>query len=50
MNIQIEPHTLLRAQERGASENEIIETIQDGIEIIAKLPRIAKCKVFDFNE
>ena len=50
MQIQIEPHTLLRANERGASEDEIIETINNGISLKAKLNRIAKFKVFDFNE
>lgn len=50
MQIQIEPHTLLRANERGASEDEIIETINNGIFSNAKLNRIAKFKVFDFNE
>ncbi len=49
MNIQIEPHTLLRANQRGAHENEIIETIMTGIKINAKLPRMAKSKVFDFD-
>ncbi|MBY0435408.1 MAG: DUF4258 domain-containing protein [Cyclobacteriaceae bacterium] len=49
MNIRIEPHTLLRANERGASEDEIIETINQGSDLIGKLGRIGKSKVFDFN-
>lgn len=36
MKIQIEPHTLLRAIERGATEVEIIETINSGINILGK--------------
>lgn len=50
MHIQIEPHTLLRANERGASEDEIIETINNGIVFTAKLNRMAKFKVFNFNK
>ncbi len=50
MHIRIEPHTLLRAIERGTSENEIIETITNGASIKAKSNRNAKACVFDFNE
>ena len=50
MQIQIEPHTLLRAEERGASENEIIETLNNGLEIQAKGGRLGKEKVFDFRK
>ena len=50
MHIQIEPHTLLRANERGASEEEIIETINNGKILAAKLNRNAKFKVFDFKQ
>lgn len=31
MKIQIEPHTLERAKERGATKEEIIETITNGL-------------------
>ena len=50
MHIRIEPHTLLRAIERGASEDEIINTINNGIAIMAKSNSLGKFKVFDFNE
>ena len=49
MSIQIEPHTLERARERGASEDEIVDTINSGIQIAAKSGRIGKAKVFKFN-
>jgi len=49
MIIRIEEHTLMRANERGATENEIIETIKNGIIIKAKLERLAKSKIFSFN-
>jgi len=49
MNIRIEPHTLLRAIERGASEEEIKETIMSGSGIPAKGNRLGKAKAFDFN-
>lgn len=39
MHIQIEPHKLLRANERGASKEEIIETINNGKILTAKLNR-----------
>jgi hypothetical protein len=36
MRIQIDPHTLERAEERGANKDEIIDVINHGIEIRAK--------------
>lgn len=48
MNIQIEPHTLQRAVERGATENEIKETINTGVNILAKSGRLGKSKSFSF--
>ena len=50
MQIQIEPHTLERAKERGASENEIIETLNTGLSIAGKSGRLGKSKVFPFEE
>ena len=50
MNIRIEEHTLIRANERGATESEIIETIQNGIMINAKSDRMAKSKIFPFKD
>jgi hypothetical protein len=46
MKIQIDAHTLQRANERGASEDEILETLHDGINILAKSNRLGKSKVF----
>jgi hypothetical protein len=50
MKIRIEPHTIKRAVERGASENEIVETLQTGQPIIAKGNRLAKSKIFIFQQ
>ncbi len=49
MKIQIDPHTLQRANERGASEIEILETLEDGINILAKPGRLGKSRVFRFD-
>lgn len=48
MKIRIEPHTLVRALERGANEAEIINVLESGEEIPAKNDKFAKFKVFDF--
>lgn len=49
MQIKIEEHTLMRANERGASKDEIIKTINNGKFINAKLNRLAKSMIFTFN-
>jgi hypothetical protein len=49
MEIQIDPHTLERAEERGTSEQEIRDVINRGISIPAKYGRIGKFKIYDFN-
>ena len=49
MKIQIEPHTLQRAVERGASESEIIETIEQGASILGKYGRLGKSRIFSFT-
>ena len=49
MRIQLEPHTLQRAIERGATESEILETLEGGVNIVAKKGRLAKAKAFTFN-
>ena len=49
MHIQIEPHTLQRAYERGTTEEEIKDTLITGVSIAAKNNRLAKAKVFTFN-
>ena len=50
MEIQIDPHTLERAQERGASEQEIKDVIKTGFDIPAKYGRMGKAKVCDFKQ
>lgn len=50
MKIIIEPHTLKRAFERGASEEDIMTVINEGFPIPAKYSRFAKAKVFDFHK
>lgn len=50
MEIQIDPHTLQRANERGANENEIREVLLSGEIIPAKENRLAKAKVYPFNQ
>lgn len=50
MEIQIDPHTLERAEERGANELEIREVIQTGFAVSAKYARIGKAKVYDFKQ
>ena len=50
MVIQIHPHTLERAEERGATKAEIQDVISTGTTIPAKGNRVAKEKVFDFRQ
>lgn len=50
MKIQIEPHTLERAQERGTNKKEIIDVINSGFSIPAKYNKIGKAKVYPFNQ
>ena len=49
MEIQIDPHTLERAEERGAHENEIEDVIQIGFPIEAKHRRLGKAKIYEFK-
>jgi hypothetical protein len=49
MDIRIDPHTLERAAERGASSEEIIDVITSGQPIPAKRGRSGKTKVFDLT-
>ncbi|HUZ60840.1 MAG TPA: DUF4258 domain-containing protein [Hanamia sp.] len=49
MDIQIPSHTLQRAEERGATKAEIIEVIETGTSILSKYGRLAKSKVFPFD-
>ena len=50
MKIQIEPHTLQRAEERGTNIEEIQIVIEKGTEIPARGNRNAKAKVFSFKK
>ena len=50
MEIQIDPHTLERAQERGTNEEEIKDVIETGFDIPAKYGRMGRAKVFDFRK
>ena len=49
MDIQINPHTLERAKERGTNEDEIKDVIKTGFTISAKYGRKGKAKVYDFK-
>jgi hypothetical protein len=50
VKIQIDPHTLERANERGTNESEINDVIETGFAIPAKYHRIGKAKIFDFMQ
>lgn len=50
MQVRIEPHTLQRALERGASETEIIQTIEFGNDIPAKAGRLARAMIFSYDQ
>lgn len=50
MQIQIDPHTLERAVERGTNEDEITDVINTGISIPAKRERFGKAKVYGFKQ
>ena len=49
MKIQVEPHTLQRAEERGANLEEIKTVLEHGTVIPARGNRKAKAKVFSFK-
>lgn len=50
MDIQIDPHTLERAEERGTDEEEIKTVIKSGFSISGKYGRTGKAKIFDFKQ
>jgi len=50
MEIQIDPHTLQRAEERGTNEGEIIDVIETGFATPAKYGKIGKAKIYDFKQ
>ena len=49
MEIQIDPHTLERAEERGTDEHEIKDELNTGSRIQAKQGRMGKAKVYEFK-
>jgi len=50
VEIQIDPHTLERALERGTSEAEIEDVIRRGVPIPARRGRLGKVKVYAFQQ
>jgi hypothetical protein len=50
VEIQIDPHTLERALERGTNEAEIRDVISSGAPIAAKHGRLGKAKVYPFQQ
>lgn len=50
MEIQIDPHTLERAEERGTNEEEIKDVILTGFSIPAKHGRTGKAKIYEFKK
>jgi hypothetical protein len=50
MKIQIDSHTLERAEERGTNEKEVADVIKTGFIIPAKYGRIGKAKIYDFRQ
>ncbi|MBI4319501.1 MAG: DUF4258 domain-containing protein [Chloroflexi bacterium] len=50
MEIRINAHTLERAMERGADENEISDVLTTGVVTKAKHGRLGRAKVFAFGQ
>jgi len=50
MQIQIDKHTLERAEERGTDEEEIKDVIETGFDVPGKHGRIGKAKVYEYNQ
>ena len=50
MEIQIDPHTLERAEERGTNKKEIVDVINTGFSIQAKYGRVGTAKIYDFKQ
>lgn len=50
MEILVDPHTLERAEERGANEEEIRDVLNTGDPIPAKYDRMGKAKVYNFSQ
>ncbi|MBI5739801.1 MAG: DUF4258 domain-containing protein [Nitrospirae bacterium] len=50
MRIRIDQHTLDRATERGASEDEIKDVVISGVDIPVKGNRKGRAKVYNYNQ
>lgn len=50
MNVQIDPHTLKRLVERGTTEDEIRDVVENGQPVNARHGRLAKAKVYDYKQ
>ncbi|HZQ05543.1 MAG TPA: hypothetical protein VFD70_03125 [Anaerolineae bacterium] len=50
MEIQIDPHTLERAEERGTNKQEIQDVINNGFSIPAREGRLGKARVYDYKQ
>jgi hypothetical protein len=50
MKIQVDPHTLERAEERGTNEDEIRDVINTGFEVSARYRRKGKAKIYDYKQ
>ena len=49
MKVRLDPHTLERAEERGASEEEIRDTLETSFPVQAKRERLGRAKIYPFN-
>jgi len=49
MELQFDPHTLERTEERGTKKQEIQDVINNGFSIPAKVGRLGKAKVYDYK-
>jgi hypothetical protein len=49
MNVQIEPHTLARAGERGTNGDEIKDVLENGMETPARGNRKGKANVYNLK-
>ena len=50
MRIQIDPHTMERAEERGADSEEIKDVIKTGFSVPAKYGYLGKAKIYNFGQ
>jgi len=49
MNVTLHPHALVRLAERGATENEVIDTVRHGESFPAKFGRTGFRRNFAYN-